>query len=209
MPLVTPVGSSRRWAVRRAPARSNPASAGHNDPKDGRVRPSLRLRFHCTASVESSLILSFLASSYRAATSRVLPSTCSLPMRPLPGVLLAVLDTTVSSGHVVLLFNPLASAVLCRLPAPGCPQTPCPALVFWISLAVRYFSELTLRSFTSFYSVLFILASCSVRMMLCFGTKSFKRKCNQGKLPLWICFLLSVKQTGLVCSPVVTTVTLG
>lgn len=107
--------------------------------------------------------------------------------------------------EVSLRFIALANAVLCCLSASVHPQRPCSVLFFWISLAASYVSELSFRSFMCFYSVLFILASCYVRMMSCFGLKSFKSSANviRDKLTFQNRFLLSIRQTGLVFSHVV------
>ena len=128
----------------------------------------------------------------------------------LSGLPLGMLDNTFSSLVTLfscgfLLFHPLANAVLCCLPASVCLQRPCSILFFWISVAVSYFSELSFHSFMYFYSVLFILASCYVRMMSCFGSKSFKSSENVigDKLALRINFLLSIKQISLVFSHMV------
>lgn len=128
----------------------------------------------------------------------------------LPGLPLGVLNSTFSSAVTPFScgfspFHPLTNAVRCCLSASVCPQRPCAILFFWISPALSYFSELSFHSFMYFYSVLFILASRYVRMMSCFGLKSFKSSANviRDKLSLQIHFLLSIRQIGLVFSHMV------
>lgn len=55
-----------------------------------------------------------------------------------------------------------------------------------------------------FHSVLFIIASCSVWIMPCFGSKGFKSSKHVvgDKLSLQIQFLLSINQIALVFTPV-------
>lgn len=71
------------------------------------------------------------------------------------------------------------------------------------NMAVSHFSELSVH-FCSYFSALFILSSCHIRMMSCFGSKSFKSSGNviRDEFTPLVHFLPSTKQIGLAFSHV-------
>lgn len=109
----------------------------------------LHLNFHCAASFVSHLI--FGHKPHCATTPMFLPHFShrevmgSATKSLLPGSLLGELDNTFSSLVMPFScgfppFHLLVSLICCCLSASVCPQWPCSILLFWVSLAVSYFT---------------------------------------------------------------------